>query len=98
LLLPFLISRSQDNAFRNSAPSALIAFAGHNTVAGHLGEHCQPCGTEVCACYEGETPENPFPDQTENKTDPNNPEQGDPNPGPLALLIVLALLVWRFGR
>jgi MYXO-CTERM domain-containing protein len=61
-------------------------------------EECFPCGTELCACDEGETPGS-MPDQQEHKTDdPDNPDQGDPNPGPLALLVVLALLVWRFGR
>ena len=101
LLLPFLVSRSQQNELRNSASSAQIAFAGHVLSTGLTGggQWCE-CGSgPECICDPGETPENPNPrDQQEDKTDdPNAPSQ-DPNPGPLALLVVLALLVWRFGR
>ena len=38
LLLPFLISRSQYNAFRNSAPIAQVVFAGHD----HVYERTKP--------------------------------------------------------
>ena len=97
LLLPFLISRSQDNAFRHSAPIAQVAFAGHSNVAGREGDECFPCGTEDCVCNPGEEPGS-MPDGEHKPDDPDNPDQGDPNPGPLALLAVLALLIWRFGR
>ena len=102
MLLPFLVSRSQTNELKNVAPYTQIALAGHTLAAGQTGygEWCE-CGTENCICDAGETPENhptsPF-EQQGNPDDPKNPSQGDPDPGPLTLLVVLALLVWRFGR
>ena len=99
LFLPFLVSRSQDNKLRSSAPSSLIAFAGHVQTNGHSGEgegeECHPCGIGDCVCDPGESVSQP--DQGK-PGEPPPPDQGDPNLGPLALLAALALLVWRLGR
>ena len=111
LSLPFLVSLSND--CQSNSPNAFspVVYGGHNVGSsnsgtpggqGGQGTECFPCAVlGPCFCDPGEIPGSPGPtgEQQADKTgEPTNPEQGDPNPGTLALLAVLALLIWRFGR
>ena len=98
LLLPFLFSSSLESQINKSVVLTPLVYAGHLIGANNIP--CE-CGgpIENCICEEGATPSS-VPGEPEDKTDDpsTSPTQGDPNLGPLTLLVVLAFLVWRFGR
>jgi len=101
LLLPFLVPQSQDNVVWNSPFGSQVAFAGHIVVNGTV-LNCDCHTTALCECDEGEEGPTAVPPNQRNGTDepedPKPPTPDETDPGTLALLVVLALLAWRFGR